>query len=154
VVGAELGGALKNVIAIAAGICDGIGYGDNTKAALMTRGLAEIARLGAAMGARPETFSGLSGMGDLIVTCGSRHSRNRRVGEMLGRGETLESILAQTEQVAEGVWNCSNAKELAAEVGVEVPITDEVHAIVHEGKSPRDAVNDLLARDPRPERDR
>jgi glycerol-3-phosphate dehydrogenase (NAD(P)+) len=152
-VGVELGGALKNVIAIAAGICDGIGYGDNTKAALMTRGLAEMARLGAALGAQPATFSGLSGMGDLIVTCGSALSRNRRVGELLGRGETLAAILARTEQVAEGVWNCTHAKALAEQLGVDAPIMTEVHAIVHEGKSPRDAVNDLLARDPRPERD-
>lgn len=153
VIGVELGGALKNVIAIAAGVCDGIGFGDNSKAALITRGLAEISRLGAALGAHPITFSGLSGMGDLIVTCVSQHSRNRRVGERLGQGQTLAEIMAQSEQVAEGVWNCTNAKALAAEVGVDVPITDEVHAIVHEGKDPRAAVTDLLTRDPRPERD-
>lgn len=153
VVGVELGGALKNVIAIAAGVCDGIGFGDNSKAALITRGLAEITRLGVALGAHPATFSGLSGMGDLIVTCVSQHSRNRRVGERLGQGQTLDEIMAQTEQVAEGVWNSANAKALAAETGVEVPITDEVYAVLHEGKDPRAAVTDLLTRDPRPERD-
>lgn len=153
VIGVELGGALKNVIAIAAGVCDGIGFGDNSKAALITRGLAEMTRLGTALGAHPATFSGLSGMGDLIVTCVSRHSRNRGVGERLGQGQTLADIMAQSEQVAEGVWNCANANALAAELGVEVPITDEVYAIVHENKDPRSAVMDLLTRDPRPERD-
>ena len=152
-IGVELGGALKNVIAIAAGVSDGIGYGDNTKAALMTRGLAEMTRLGVALGAHPSTFSGLSGMGDLIVTCTSQLSRNRRVGEALGKGDTLDEILKRTEQVAEGVWNCANARELAADAGIDVPITDEVHAIVHEGKDPREAVSDLLTREPRPERD-
>ncbi len=153
VIGVELGGALKNVIAIAAGVCDGIGLGDNSKAALMTRGLAEMMRLGVALGAHPSTFSGLSGMGDLIVTCTSQLSRNRRVGERLGRGDTLATIMSDTEQVAEGVWNCTNARELAAAHGIDVPITEEVHAIVHEDKNPRDAVTDLLTRDPRPERD-
>ncbi len=152
-IGVELGGALKNVIAIAAGVSDGIGFGDNTKAALITRGLAEMTRLGVALGAHPSTFSGLSGMGDLIVTCASQLSRNRRVGEALGRGDTLEEILKRTEQVAEGVWNCANALELAHEAGIDVPITEEVHAIVHEGKDPKRAVNDLLTREPRPERD-
>ncbi len=153
VVGVELGGALKNVMAIAAGISDGIGYGDNTKAALITRGLAEMTRLGQALGAHPATFSGLSGIGDLIVTCTSRHSRNRRVGEALGQGETLEAILARSEQVAEGVWNSANARALAAELAIDAPITDEVYAVVHQGKAARDAVTDLLAREPRPERD-
>lgn len=153
VVGVELGGGLKNVIAIAAGICDGIGFGDNAKAALITRGLAETTRLGTALGAHPSTFAGLSGIGDLIVTCTSRHSRNRGVGERLGRGETLQQILDGMDQVAEGVWNCTTARDLAQETGVSVPITDEVHAVVHDGKDPRTAVQDLLARDPRPERD-
>lgn len=153
IIGVELGGALKNVIAIAAGVSDGIGFGDNSKAALMTRGLAEMTRLGAAIGAHPSTFSGLSGMGDLIVTCTSQFSRNRRVGEWLGKGDTLDKIRTRTEQVAEGVWNCTNARELARTVGVDVPITNEVHAIVHEHKNPRDAVTDLLTREPRPERD-
>ncbi|NKB25113.1 MAG: NAD(P)H-dependent glycerol-3-phosphate dehydrogenase [Kiritimatiellae bacterium] len=151
IIGVELGGALKNVMAIAAGVCDGIGFGDNTKAALLTRGLAEMTRLGCAMGAQPSTFSGLSGMGDLIVTCTSKLSRNRTVGERIGRGESIDEILGPMEQVAEGVWNCRNAKELAQEIGIEVPITDEVYAVVHEGKDPRIAVQSLLARDPRPE---
>jgi glycerol-3-phosphate dehydrogenase (NAD(P)+) len=153
VIGVELGGALKNVIAIAAGVCDGIGYGDNSKAALMTRGLTELKRLGEALGANPATFSGLSGIGDLIVTCTSRLSRNRGVGERLGKGETLQDILNSMEQVAEGVWNCANALALAGEVNVELPITEEVNAVVHEGKNPKDAVTALLERDPKPERD-
>ena len=153
VIGVELGGGLKNVIAVAAGICDGIGFGDNAKAALITRGLAEMTRLGTGLGAHASTFAGLSGIGDLIVTCASRLSRNRGVGERLGKGETLQQIMDSMEQVAEGVWNCTTAKELAAETGVAVPITDEVHAVVHGGKDPRTAVQDLLRRDPRPERD-
>ncbi|HBA83897.1 MAG TPA: glycerol-3-phosphate dehydrogenase [Verrucomicrobia bacterium] len=152
VVGVELGGALKNVMAIAAGICDGIGYGDNSKAALITRGLAEIGRLGAAMGAHPATFSGLSGMGDLVVTCTSRHSRNRGVGERLGKGEGIEQILAGMQQVAEGVWTCTTARDLARKLKVQVPITDEVTAVIHNGKDPRKAVETLMTRDPKPER--
>lgn len=151
VVGVELGGALKNVIAIAAGISDGMGFGDNAKAALMTRGMAEITRLGVALGAQPETFSGLSGIGDLMVTCMSRHSRNRGVGERLGKGETLEDIMAGMKMVAEGVWNCRAAKVLADELGVPVPITEQVDAVVHDGKDPRQAVMDLMSRAPRPE---
>jgi glycerol-3-phosphate dehydrogenase (NAD(P)+) len=151
VVGVELGGALKNVVAVAAGISDGLGFGDNTKAALMTRGIAEITRLGAALGAKPETFMGLSGIGDLMVTCMSRHSRNRGVGERLGKGETLEDIMNNMKMVAEGVWNCQAAKELAGELGVSVPITEQVNAVVHEGKDPRQAVMDLMARAPKPE---
>jgi glycerol-3-phosphate dehydrogenase (NAD(P)+) len=150
--GVELGGALKNVIAIAAGISDGIGYGDNTKAALITRGLAEITRLGVARGARAETFAGLSGIGDLIVTCTSKLSRNRAVGERLGRGEQLENIMRSMEQVAEGVWTCRAALDLAKELGVEVPITEQVVAVVHEGRDPRDAVQALMAREPKHER--
>ena len=152
-VGVELGGALKNVIAIAAGVCDGIGFGDNAKAALITRGLAEIARLGVAMGAHPQTFAGLSGLGDLVVTCASRLSRNRGVGERLGRGESMEAILQGMQQVAEGVWTCGAARDLARTKNVEVPITEEVCAVVHGGKSPRRAVEDLMSRDPRPERE-
>ncbi|WP_372806627.1 NAD(P)H-dependent glycerol-3-phosphate dehydrogenase [Pontiella sp.] len=151
VVGVELGGALKNVIAVAAGISDGMGFGDNSKAALMTRGIAEITRLGTALGAKPETFAGLSGIGDLMVTCMSRHSRNRGVGERLGKGETLEEIMASMKMVAEGVWNCQAAKELADEKGVSVPITEQVNAVVHEGKDPRQAVLDLMSRAPKPE---
>lgn len=147
VIGTELGGALKNVVAIAAGVSDGIGFGYNSKAALITRGLAEIKRLGCALGARPETFAGLSGMGDLLMTCMGRLSRNRSVGARLGSGEKIEAILAGMRQVAEGVWNCANARAVAHEHGVEVPITDEVYAIVNEGKNPRDALQALLARD-------
>ncbi len=151
VVGVELGGALKNVIAIAAGIGDGMGFGDNSKAALMTRGLAEITRLGIALGAKAETFTGLSGIGDLMVTCMSHHSRNRSVGERLGKGEKLDEIMASMKMVAEGVWNCQAAKELAAELGVPVPITEQVNAVVHEGKDPRQAVLDLMGRSPKSE---
>ena len=153
VVGVELGGALKNVIAVAAGISDGLGFGDNSKAALMTRGIAEITRLGAALGAKPETFMGLSGIGDLMVTCMSRHSRNRGVGERLGKGESLEEIMASMKMVAEGVWNCQAAAELAAEKGVSVPITEQVNAVVHEGKDPRQAMLDLMSRAPKPEQE-
>ncbi len=151
VIGVELGGALKNVIAIAAGACDGIGFGDNTKAALCTRGLAEMARLGEACGAKRETFFGLSGVGDLIVTAFSQHSRNRRFGERLGRGETAEQILASTKTVAEGVKTAKSAWQLAQQHGVDVPITREVYAIVYEGKSPRQAVRDLMSRGAKPE---
>lgn len=151
VLGVELGGTLKNVIAIAVGVSDGLGFGDNTRAALITRGLAEITRLGVALGARPTTFAGLSGMGDLIVTCTSRHSRNRGVGERIGRGETVDAILGSTAQATEGIWNCAAARSMARELAVEVPITEEVYAIVHEGKSPASAVASLLEREARPE---
>lgn len=153
VIGAEIGGAMKNVLAVAAGISDGIGFGDNTKAALITRGLAEMTRIGMALDAHAATFSGLSGIGDLIVTCTSKLSRNRGVGERLGLGETLDQIMGSMEQVAEGVWTCSTARELARELGVDAPITEEVYAVVHEGKDPRKAVQSLLDRDPRAERD-
>jgi len=153
VVGVELGGALKNVIAVAAGISDGLGFGDNTKAALMTRGIAEITRLGTALGAKPETFMGLSGIGDLMVTCMSRHSRNRGVGERLGKGESLEEIMGSMKMVAEGIWNCQAAKELADELGVSVPITEQVNAVVHYGKDPRQAMIDLMSRAPKPEQE-
>ena len=149
--GVELGGTLKNIIAIAAGILDGIGLGDNSKAALMTRGLAEISRLGAALGANPETFSGLSGVGDLIVTCASRHSRNRAVGERLGKGETLEKIMGTMKQVAEGIWNAKAARDLARKHGIEMPITEEVCQIVENGKDPRQALTDLMTRIPKAE---
>lgn len=151
IIGVELGGTLKNIIAVAAGILDGIGLGDNSKAALMTRGLAEITRLGTALGAKPETFSGLSGIGDLIVTCGSRHSRNRAVGERLGKGESLKDIMGGMKQVAEGVWNAKAARDLAKEHGIEMPITEEVCAIVEDGKNPRQALKDLMSRDPKAE---
>lgn len=149
--GVELGGALKNVIAIAVGVSDGMGFGDNTRAALITRGLAEITRLGTALGAEPTTFAGLSGMGDLIVTCTSQHSRNRAVGERLGRGESIADITASTRQVAEGVWNSVSAQQSARHLGIEVPITDEVCSIIQDGKSPAAAVNSLLSRDTKPE---
>jgi len=149
--GVQLGGALKNVIAIAVGISDGLGFGDNTRAALITRGLAEMTRLGSAMGCKPSTFSGLSGMGDLVVTCTSQHSRNRGVGERLGRGETLKEIMDSMKQVAEGVWNCSNARALGQSLNIELPITEEVYNILHKGMSPIEAVKDLMGRDVRPE---
>jgi glycerol-3-phosphate dehydrogenase (NAD(P)+) len=151
VIGVELGGALKNVIAIAAGACDGIGFGDNTKAALCTRGLAEMTRLGVALGARRETFFGLSGVGDLIVTAFSRHSRNRGFGERLGKGETAEQIAASTQMVAEGVKTAKSAWQLAQRHGVDVPITNQVHAIIYEGKAPKQAVRDLMTREAKPE---
>lgn len=151
VIGTELGGALKNVIAVGVGVSDGIGFGDNTRAALITRGLAEITRLGCALGARPSTFAGLSGMGDLIVTCTSRLSRNRGVGERLGKGEKLEAILGGMKQVAEGVWNCELARALAREKKVDVPITEEVYAILHGGKSPLAAMESLMSRHVKPE---
>jgi glycerol-3-phosphate dehydrogenase (NAD(P)+) len=153
VIGVELGGAMKNVIAIAAGACDGIGFGDNTKAALCTRGLAEMARLGTALGAQPETFFGLSGIGDLIVTAFSRHSRNRGFGERLGRGETAANILAGMQMVAEGVRTAKSVWQLAQVTGVDLPITREVHAIIYDGKAPRQAVRDLMTRDAKPEFD-
>lgn len=151
IIGVEVGGALKNVIALAAGICDGLGFGDNTKAALMTRGLAEIARLGVRMGAQPSTFSGLSGIGDLMVTGMSRHSRNRGVGERIGKGERIERILGNMVQVAEGVWTCKAAKLLAGELGIDLPITNEVYAVLYEGKNPREAVQSLMGRPPKAE---
>jgi glycerol-3-phosphate dehydrogenase (NAD(P)+) len=151
VTGVELGGVLKNVIAVAVGVCDGLGFGSNTRAALMTRGLAEIARLGCAMGAQPATFAGLSGMGDLIVTCTSRLSRNWKVGERIGRGEPVESVLGSTRQAIEGAWNCTAALALAGERGVEMPVTAEVDAVLHRGKAPLDAVRSLMMRDVRPE---
>lgn len=153
VVGVELGGTLKNIIAIAAGVGDGLGLGANTRAALMTRGLAEMTRLGVALGARPETFAGLSGLGDLIVTCTSRASRNHSVGERLGRGEKLDDIIGGMHQVAEGVTTCAVAHALAHEHGVRTPIIDEVHAMLHDHRHPAKAMAALMTRDARPERD-
>lgn len=147
VVGVEIAAALKNVVAIAAGICDGLGFGDSTKGALLTRGLLEIARLGEKLGARPSTFSGLAGMGDLIATAMSRHSRNRRLGEAIGRGMTLEQALAETTMVVEGVGTADAAVDLARRCGVEVPIAEQVRAILYEGKSARAAIRELLTRD-------
>ncbi len=147
VAGCEMGGALKNVIAIAAGICDGLGFGDNTKGALLTRGLAEISRLGMALGGRRETFFGLTGMGDLIATAMSRHSRNRHVGERLGRGESLDQVLGGMFMVAEGVHTARVARELGQRHGIELPITEQVCAIALEGRGPRDALLALMTRD-------
>ncbi|MFI5370021.1 MAG: NAD(P)H-dependent glycerol-3-phosphate dehydrogenase [Candidatus Eisenbacteria bacterium] len=147
VAGCEFGAALKNVIAIAAGVCDGLGYGDNTKGALLTRGLAEITRLGMAMGGRRETFYGLTGMGDLITTAMSRHSRNRHVGERLGQGESLEQVLGHMVMVAEGVNTARAARDLGRRHGVELPITGQVCAILFEGSTPRQALDALMTRD-------
>ena len=146
ILGVELGGALKNVVAIAAGVCDGLGFGDNSKAALVTRGMAEIRRMGAACGAQPETFSGLSGLGDLVVTCFSRLSRNRMLGEQLGRGERLGDLLARTVSVAEGYPTARAAWQLARQHGVSTPIIDQVHAMLYEGRNAADALRDLLNR--------
>ncbi len=151
--GVELGGALKNVFALAAGVSDGLGLGDNAKAALVTRALAEMIRLGTRLGGRRETFQGLSGIGDLMVTCFSRHSRNRQVGERLGRGETLAAITGSMRMVAEGVPTARSAWECARRCGVESPITDQVYALLYEGRPPAAALRELLERDPRPERD-
>jgi glycerol-3-phosphate dehydrogenase (NAD(P)+) len=146
-VGVELGVSVKNVVAIAAGICDGIGYGDNTKAALITRGLAEITRLGLALGARRETFFGLAGVGDLVVTCLSRHSRNRFVGEEVGKGRTLEVVLSGMAMVAEGVKTTKSALHLARRHEVEMPITEQVYAVLFEGKDPHTAIDELMTRE-------
>jgi len=151
VVGVELGGALKNVIAIAAGIAEGLGYGTNTRAALITRGLAEISRLGVKMGARPLTFSGLAGMGDLVLTCTGELSRNRSVGIKLGEGMQLEEILAGMEMVAEGVKTTRSAMALARSQGVEMPILEQVYQVLYQGKSCTEAVSSLLSRDQRQE---
>ena len=145
-VGVELGGALKNVIAIAAGVCDGLGFGDNSKAALITRGIAEMRRLGVADGAQAETFSGLSGVGDLIVTCFSKLSRNRGFGERLGRGEKTANIQRGMINVAEGIPTAHSAVQLARRLGVSTPIIDEVHALLYEDKDARQALRDLMAR--------
>ena len=152
--GVELAGALKNVIALAAGICDGLRFGDNCKAALITRGLVEIARLGKVMGAKPSTFSGLAGMGDLITTCFSPFGRNLAVGQAIGRGEKLKDILARMEQVAEGVATTCSARALARRHHVEMPITEEVYRVLFEDKPPKQAVSDLMQRGLKPEEDR
>ena len=151
VTGVELGGALKNVIAIAAGICDGLGFGHNSRAALIARGLAEISRMGTARGALPSTFMGLSGLGDLVLTCTGDLSRNRQVGLRLGRGERLEDITEQLGMEAEGVATADAACMLAGRLGVDAPIAAAVRAIVREGRSPGDAVRHLMARKPREE---
>ncbi|MHB0913485.1 MAG: NAD(P)H-dependent glycerol-3-phosphate dehydrogenase [Armatimonadota bacterium] len=151
VIGVELAGALKNVIAVGAGICDGLGYGDNTKAALLTRGLAEITRLGVHIGAKASTFMGLAGVGDLIATCASPLSRNRRVGLGLGEGRPLDVVVAEIGQVAEGVPTTRATYKLAARHGVQMPITEQMHEVLFAGKSPREAVASLMSREPRDE---
>lgn len=151
VLGVELAGALKNILGIAAGICDGLGFGDNAKAALLSRGLVEIARFACEMGARPSTFLGLAGVGDVIATCYSQFGRNRAIGERVGRGATLAEALASTANVAEGVTTSKSAHAFAARRGIPVPITDEVFRILHEGKPPRQAVTDLMLRLPKEE---
>jgi glycerol-3-phosphate dehydrogenase (NAD(P)+) len=150
-VGVEIGGAVKNVIAIAVGASDGLGFGDNTRAALITRGLAEITRFGIALGAKPETLSGLSGVGDLIVTCTSQHSRNHTVGERLGKGEKINDILASMTMVAEGVWNAKVIYALAKLNNVSMPITETVYNLCYEDLSVREAVARLISRDAKPE---
>lgn len=147
-VGVETCGSLKNVIALAAGASDGLGYGDNAKAALITRGLAEMARLVAALGGQPATVSGLAGLGDVVATCTSRHSRNRWAGEQLGRGRALDEVLAQTQMVVEGVPATRSALALGRRAGVELPITEQVHAVLFEGRRVQDALNALMGREP------
>ncbi|MCH2111485.1 MAG: NAD(P)-dependent glycerol-3-phosphate dehydrogenase [Planctomycetes bacterium] len=151
--GVELGGALKNIIAVAAGVADGIGLGDNAKAALVARGLVEMARFGHSMGAQRDTFFGLSGAGDLMVTCYSEHSRNRGFGERIGRGETLEGIRSSTEKVAEGVWTCQAVYEIAHKQKFEMPITEVLFQMLFEGLAPAQAVSDLMTRPARSELD-
>jgi glycerol-3-phosphate dehydrogenase (NAD(P)+) len=152
IVGVEIGGSLKNVTAIAAGVSDGFGFGDNAKAALITRGLAEMSRLGVAMGADPLTFAGLSGMGDLIATCASLHSRNRAVGERLARGMKLEEVLASSPMVAEGVRTANSAHALAKAYNVELPIAEQVYNVLFQGANPLGAVDELMQREAKPER--
>lgn len=151
VLGIELGGALKNVVALAAGIADGLGCGDNTKAALITRGIAEIARLGVAMGGKLESFTGLTGIGDLIVTCSSMHSRNRRAGMLIGQGYTMEAAMDEVKMVVEGVYSAKAAAGLAAKYQVSMPIVQEVNDILFGGKAASEAVKDLMFRDKRSE---
>jgi len=152
-IGVEMGGALKNVMAIAAGIADGLGTGLNTRAAVITRGLAELARLGVAKGGHPLTFAGLSGIGDLVLTCTGDLSRNRRVGFEIGRGRTLEEITAETNTVAEGVKTTLAARDLAQRLGVEMPITEQVYLTLYEDKDPRQVMMDLMTRQLRDERE-
>ena len=145
--GIELGGALKNVIALAAGIADGLGYGDNTKAALITRGIAEMSRIGTAMGGRQETFNGLSGIGDLIVTCASVHSRNRKAGYLMGQGRTMREAMDEVKMVVEGVYSAKAAVALARKYNIEIPIIEQVNKVLFEDKSPKEAVTELMLRD-------
>lgn len=147
IAGVEIGGALKNVIALCAGISDGLGFGDNTKAALMTRGITEISRLGISLGAKAQTFAGLAGIGDLIVTCTSMHSRNRRAGILIGQGKNLEEALEEVKMVVEGVTTTKAAYELASSKGISMPITEEAYRVLFEGKNAKQAVVDLMMRD-------
>ncbi len=151
ILGIELGGSLKNVIALAAGIADGLGYGDNTKAALITRGIAEIARLGVKMGGKIESFTGLTGIGDLIVTCASAHSRNRKAGYLIGQGKSMQEAMDEVKMVVEGVYSAKAAAKLAEKYGVSMPIVEEVNKVLFEGKSPSQAVDDLMQRESRSE---
>ena len=151
IIGVELAAALKNVIAIAAGICDGLKYGDNAKSALMTRGLVEMTRFGTTLGAEPQTFVGLAGMGDLVTTCASPYGRNRKVGERLGKGETLTQILESMDAVAEGVWTTRSVHDLAEQQSIEMPITTEIYRVLFKDKSPEEATNSLMLRPPRGE---
>ena len=151
ILGIELGGSLKNVIALAAGIADGLGYGDNTKAALITRGIAEIARLGVKLGGKIESFVGLTGIGDLIVTCASVHSRNRKAGYLIGQGRTMQEAMDEVKMVVEGVYSAKAAARLAKKYNVSMPIVDEVNQVLFEGKSPAEAVDDLMQRESKSE---
>ena len=144
--GVELGGSMKNVIAIAAGICDGIGYGDNSKAALMTRGMMEITRLGEAMGAKVETFRGLSGYGDLIVTCLSKHSRNRQLGQLIGQGKALEDITSDMSMIAEGIFTAKSVHQLQLKHNVEMPIHEAIYQVLFQKKDPKNSVSELMTR--------
>ncbi len=151
ILGIELGGSLKNVIALAAGIADGLGYGDNTKAALITRGIAEIARLGVKMGGKIETFTGLTGIGDLIVTCASVHSRNRKAGYLIGQGRTMQQAMDEVQMVVEGVYSAKAARALASKYGVSMPIVEQVNEVLFEGKDPAKAVEELMMRESKSE---
>ena len=151
VIGVEIGGSAKNVLAIAAGICDGVGYGDNAKAALVTRGLAEIQRLGRALGANPQTFAGLAGVGDLVVTCMSRHSRNRHLGEQIASGKSWDDVVDDMEMVVEGVRTTRSVHDLAQRHSVEMPITEAVYSILFDGKEPNEMVKRLMTRSAKPE---
>lgn len=151
ILGIEVGAALKNVVALAAGIADGLGCGDNTKAALITRGIAEIARLGTAMGGKYETFAGLSGIGDLIVTCASMHSRNRRAGILIGKGATMDEAMEQVKMVVEGVYSAKAAQALAEKYEIDMPIITEVNAVLFDNKPAREAMLDIMCRDKKPE---
>ena len=153
VLGVELGGSLKNVIALAAGVADGLGYGDNTKAALITRGMAEVSRLGIAMGGKAQTFSGLTGIGDLIVTCASMHSRNRRAGILIGQGKTLSEALEEVHMTVEGVWATESAYKLAKKHNIEMPIVNAAYRVLFEGANPREEVLSLMTRDKKSEAD-